>query len=123
MGTLAEVQGDLNSSLYFFGGMKQFPIHLSRHSDQNQVCTLASSGSVLYFSLTLFGESAARCHDSVLNIFSAIPQIRTISPCNFAVPRPDLLYADWVGLGVFGFSKLLVLLQQPEFDSPDYQPS
>ena len=116
MGTLAEVQGDLNSSLYFFGGMKQFPIHLSRHSDQNQVCTLASSGSVLYFSLTVFGELVARYHDSTPNIFSAIPTIGNISPCNIAFPRTDVLYGLWVSLSVFDSGKSLVLLPLPHFD-------
>ena len=49
----------------------------------------------------------------------AIPKIGAISPCNVAFPRPDLLYGIWVSLCVFDSGKLLVLLQQHEFDSPN----
>ena len=80
---------------------------------------MASSGSVLYFSLTAFGESVVRYHGSVPNIFSAIPTINGISPCNVAFPRPDLLYSIWVSLSVFDSGKLLALLPNPSLIHPN----
>ncbi|KIM75570.1 hypothetical protein PILCRDRAFT_827122 [Piloderma croceum F 1598] len=58
------------------------------------VCILASSGSLLYFSLTVF----------------AIPNISTISPCDVAFPRPDFLYIIWVSLSVFDSAIMIMTL-------------